>query len=142
MQTQHLSAKYRALLAAALIAAAGPALSAACPDVKFKVTNNHAEGRDIEIRRIRFYNPHTRNTQTEDVRNLVCGHGRTCTTHGDNLANALNVDLNSVQVVFAYRERDGDWSDEFQTRPFVPSHRKCTKDGKVYGPIVVSDNAH
>ncbi|HTT13339.1 MAG TPA: hypothetical protein VMG60_20910 [Burkholderiaceae bacterium] len=122
-----------------LAAAAGPAAADACKDVKFKVTNNHVEGRDIEIRKIKYYNPHTTSTKTEGVKNLVCHYGSTCTTGGDNLSDAKNVDLDSIQVVFVYKERDKDWSDEFQTQPFVPAYRKCT-EGKVYGPIVVSDN--
>lgn len=127
-----------------LFSAAGAvtSLSAAadsCKDVKFKVTNNHAEGREIEIRKVKYFNPHTSSTQTEDIKNLVCKPGATCTTGGDNLANAKNVDLNSIQVVFKFKERDGDWSDEFQTQKFVPAFRKCT-EGKTYGPIVVHDN--
>ncbi len=122
-----------------LAAASAPVAADSCKDAKFKVTNNHAEGREIEIRKVRYFNPHTGTTQTEDVQNLVCRHGATCTTAGDNLTNAKNIDLNSIQVVFAFRERDDDWSGEFQTRPFVPTFRKCV-EGKVYGPIVVSDN--
>jgi len=127
------------LSAAILVTAAGPAAADACKDVKFKVTNNHVEGRDIEILKVKYFNPHTSSTHTEGVKNLVCKQGSTCTTSGDNLTDAKNVDLNSIQVVFKFRERDGDWSDEFQTQPFVPAYRKCT-EGKTYGPVVVSDN--
>ena len=127
------------LASAILAAAAAPAIADSCKDVKFKVTNNHVEGRDIEILKVKYFNPHTTSTRTESVKNLVCKHGSTCTTSGDNLADAKNVDLNSIQVVFKFRERDGDWSDEFQTQPFVPAFRKCT-EGKTYGPVVVSDN--
>jgi hypothetical protein len=128
-----------ACAAIALVTASAPAAADSCKNAKFKVTNNHAEGREIEIRKVKYFNPHTGNTHTEDVQNLVCKHGSTCTTSGDNLANAKNVDLNSIQVVFKFRERDGDWSGEFLTRKFVPAYRKCT-EGKVYGPIVVSDS--
>ncbi|GMV57884.1 MAG: hypothetical protein L6Q72_17360 [Burkholderiaceae bacterium] len=131
---------FASLAAAGLAAAATPALADTCKDVKFKVTNNHFEGREIEIRQVKYFNPHTGNTHTEDVKNLVCKHGATCTTDGDNLANAKNVDLNSIQVVFKYREHDGGWSKEFQTQKFVPAYRKCT-EGKTYGPIVVTDSA-
>jgi hypothetical protein len=127
-------------LTAIAAAAATPALADTCKDVRFKVTNDHFEGREIEIRKVKYYNPHTRKTHTEDVKNLTCRHGATCTTAGDNLANALNVDLNRIQVVFRYREHDGDWSSEYQTQPFVPAYRKCTRD-KQYGPIVVRDSA-
>ena len=131
-----LSVSFISLLAAA---ASAPAFADSCKDVKFKVTNNHAEGREIEVRKVKYYNPHTSSTQTEDVKNLVCKHGSTCTTAGDNLANAKNIDLNSVQIVFRFRERDGDWSKEFETQKFTPSLRKCT-EGKSYGPVIVSDN--
>jgi hypothetical protein len=126
--------------AAGFAAAATPAFADTCKDVKFKVSNNHFEGREIEIRKVKYFNPHTGNTHTEDVKNLECRHGATCTTNGDNLANAKNVDLNSIQVVFKYREHDGGWSKEFQTQKFVPALRKCT-EGKTYGPIVVRDSA-
>jgi hypothetical protein len=127
------------LVSATLAATATPASADSCKDVKFKVTNNHVEGRDIEIRKVKYFNPHTGKTHTEDVGNVVCKHGSICTTRGDNLASAKNVDLNSIQVVFKHRERDDDWSDEFLTQPFVPAYRKCT-EGKTYGPVVVSDN--
>jgi hypothetical protein len=127
------------LVSTACFAASAPASADNCKDVKFKVTNNHVEGREIEIRKVKYFNPHTGNTHTEDVGNVVCKHGSTCTTKGDNLANAKNVDLNSIQVVFKHRERDNDWSDEYLTQPFVPAYRKCT-EGKTYGPVVVSDN--
>ncbi len=128
------------VLASTVLAAAATPASAvdACKNVKFKVTNNHAEGSDIEIRKVKYFNPHTGNTETEDVKNLVCKTGSTCTTGGDNLGNAKNIDLNSIQVVFKHREGDGDWSDEFQTQPFVPAYRKCTEN-KIYGTIVVGN---
>lgn len=130
-----------ACFASIAAASATPALADTCKNVKFKVTNEHFEGREIEIRRVKYYNPHTRKTETEDVKNLVCEIHATCVTDGDNLGNALNVDLNSIQVGFVYREHDGQWSKEFFTQPFVPAYRKCTNDGKTYGPIVVKDSA-
>ncbi len=138
-QDQPFFAAFASFAGIALVAMSAPAAADTCKDARFKVTNLHVEGREIEVRRIRYFNPHTSSTRTEDVPNFICRHGATCTTAGDNLGNAKNVDLNSIQVVFAFRERDKDWSDEFQTRPFVPTLRKCT-EGKVYGPIVVSDN--
>ena len=124
-----------------LATVAGSAAAAdACKDVKFTVTNNHFEGREIEIRKVKFTNPHNNgNEQTEDVKNKVCKHGSTCTTDGDNLSNAEKVDLNSIKVVFAYKEHDGQWSKEFVRQPFTPTYRKCT-DNKKYGPIVVQDS--
>ena len=136
---KHRSPLLGCLVCALAVAASAPALADSCKDVKFKVTNNHAEGRDIEIRKVKYYNPHTTSTKTEDVKNLVCKHGSTCITAGDNLANAKNIDLNSIQIVFSFRERDGDWSKEFVTQKYVPALRKCT-EGKSYGPVVVSDN--
>jgi hypothetical protein len=116
------------------------AVAAPCKDVTFNVTNSHFEQRDIEIRSVKFRNPHKNGSlQTEDVSNVVCGYGQTCSTNGDNLANADKVDLYDIQAVFRHRENDGDWSDEFVTQPFTPTYRKC-KDGKQYGPIVVRDS--
>jgi hypothetical protein len=110
-----------------------------CENVKFTVTNNHFEGREIEIRQIKFFNPHTGKTQTENVKNKVCKNGDTCTTDGDNLANADKVDLRDFQVVFKYREHDKGWSKEFQTQKFTPKYPKCGDNSK-YGPIVVKDS--
>lgn len=131
-----------ATVSALLAVLATPALAGdACKNVKFKVTNNHFEGREIEIRQVKFRNPHNGGqVQTEDVKNKTCNHGLTCTTNGDNLSNADKVDLDDIQVVFRYREHDGGWSKEFLTQPFTPALRKC-KEGKEYGPIVVKDSA-
>lgn len=117
-----------------------PAAAATCKNVKFNVTNNHFEQREIQIRSVKFRNPHQNGKlQTENVKNKVCRYGATCSTGGDNLKNADKVDLSAIQVVFRYREKDDDWSREFITQPFTPTYRKC-KDNKVYGPIVVKDS--
>lgn len=108
--------------------------------MKFKVTNNHLEGRDIEIRSVKFRNPHRNGkVQSEDVKNKVCKPSAPCTTDGDNLANAAKVDLYDIQVVFRHKNHDTTWSKEFITQPFTPTYRKCT-EGKQYGPIVVKDS--
>ncbi len=130
------------LLASVVLAIgyAGPASAAACKDVVFTVTNNHFEQREIEIRSVKYRNPHKGGqVQTEDVRNMVCDYGATCTTSGDTLGGAAKVDLHSIQVVFRHRNHDGSWSKSFITQPFAPKYRKC-KDGKKYGPIVVTDS--
>ncbi|MEZ5500506.1 MAG: hypothetical protein R3E77_13905 [Steroidobacteraceae bacterium] len=129
------------LALAALGMAIGPLANAKpCKDVVFNVTNNHFEGREIEIRQVKFRNPHKGGKQqTEDVKNVWCDPGATCSTLGDNLADADKVDLYDIQVVFKYREHDGGMSKEFVTQPFTPTYRKC-KEGKQYGPIVVTDS--
>lgn len=139
--------KHSHLLSAMIVAlpfatAAGTALAAdACKSVRFVVTNEHFEGREIEIRQVKFKNPHNGGKeQTENLKNLICKQSATCTTDGDDLANADKVDLHSIQIVFKYREHDGGWSKEFATQPFTPTYRKCTENKK-YGPIVVKDSA-
>ena len=117
------------------------ATAATCKDVKFTVENQHFSGREIQIRKVRFRNPHRNGAiQTENVKNQTCRHGATCTTGGDNLTDAEKVNLHSFQIEFRFREKDGQWSKPFETRPFMPKFRKCL-DGKKYGPIVVSDTA-
>ena len=131
-----------ALLSALPLAtvAGSSAAADACKNVKFTVTNDHFEGREIEIRKIKFTNPHNDGKeQTEDVKNKVCKNGSTCTTDGDNLSNADKVDLRAIKVVFAYKEHDGQWSKEFVTQPFTPTYPKCAENKK-YGPIVVRDS--
>lgn len=127
-------------IALALAFTAQPAAAASCKNVKFNVTNNHFEEREIEIRSIRFRNPHQNGKlQKENVKNKVCRYGATCRTSGDNLKNADKVDLYDIQVVFRHRNNDTTWSKEFITRPFTPKFRKCGKD-KQYGPVVVTDS--
>lgn len=127
--------------AVAMAAGLGPAHAAdACKDVKFYVTNDHFEEREIEIRSVKFRNPHNGNkVQSEDVKNKVCKHGATCLTDGDNLGNANNIDLDDIQIVFRHRNHDGTWSKEFITQPFSPKVPRCEK-GKHYGPAVVRDS--
>ena len=116
------------------------AVAATCKDVKFSVVNEHFEGRKIQIRKVKFRNPHKNGkVQTEDVKNKVCQHGDTCSTDGDNLKDADKVDLYDIQIEFRYWEHDDQWSKTFITQPFTPTYRKC-KDGKQYGPIVVKDS--
>jgi hypothetical protein len=128
------------LLAAAVAFGPQSAGAAICKDVKFSVTNNHFENRDIEIRSVKFRNPHKNGkVQSEDVKNKVCKPGATCKTNGDNLVDAEKVDLYDIQVVFRHRNHDKTWSKEFITQPFMPAIRKC-QEGKQYGPIVVKDS--
>ncbi|HPF27492.1 MAG TPA: hypothetical protein P5528_08535 [Steroidobacteraceae bacterium] len=129
------------LLLAALAAGTSPsALAGICKDVVFNVTNQHFEQRSIEIRSVKFRNPHKGGKlQSEDVKNKVCAWGATCSTDGDNIADADKVDLYDIQVVFRHKNNDDTWSKEFITQPFTPTYRKC-KEGKQYGPIVVKDS--
>ncbi len=128
-------------LAALALALSQAATAATCKDVKFTVENEHFAGREIQIRKVRFRNPHRNGAvQTENVKNQTCRHGATCTTGGDNLKNADKVDLYAFQLEFRFREKDGHWSKSFETQPFMPKFRKCV-DGKKYGPIVVKDTA-
>lgn len=128
------------LLLGLALTGAQSAMAGICKDVTFKVTNDHFEEREIEIRQIDFRNPHEGGRiQSESVRNVVCRYGATCSTAGDNLANADKVDLYDLQAVFRHRNHDGTWSREFITQPFTPVYRKC-KEGKQYGPIVVRDS--
>jgi hypothetical protein len=119
----------------------GPAIAGdACKNVKFTVKNDHFEGRDIEIRKVKFTNPHNGGKeQTENVKNKVCKPSYTCTTDGDNLSNADKVDLRAIKIVFAYKEHDDQWSKEFVTQPFTPTYPKCSEN-KQYGTIVVKDS--
>lgn len=129
------------LLALATLAFATPSAHAkSCKNVTFSILNDHFEGRKIEIRKVRFRNPHKNGkVQTENVKDKICQHGDTCTTNGDNLKDADKVDLYDLQVEFRYWEHDNQWSKPFVTQPFTPTYRKC-KDGKKYGPIVVKDS--
>jgi hypothetical protein len=101
------------------------------------VTNDHFEGREIEIRKIKFTNPHNNGKeQTEDVKTRSARTARPA-TDGDNLSNADKVDLHSSRSS-SPQEHDDQWSKEFVTQPFadVPEVHREQK----YGPIVVKDS--
>ncbi|MCB1623867.1 MAG: hypothetical protein KDI32_04725 [Pseudomonadales bacterium] len=137
---QHAQFPSLLLSTAFALSGASAAVADTCKDVVFKVTNNHFEERQIEIRSVKFRNRHRGGAiQSEDVPNKLCNYGATCSTAGDNLADADKVDLYDIQVVFRHKNHDGTWSREFITQPFTPTYRKC-KDGKQYGPLVVRDS--
>lgn len=121
------------LLAAVLaLGLAAPAMSAVCQDVTFTVKNDHSTGKSIKIKKVKYRDVIAASLNTEDVVDIVCGHGQTCTTLGDDLGSVveprLGHDLNLIQFQYQYKEADGDWSSPVWSEKFKPSDRTCRND--------------
>lgn len=117
------------------VKAAAPMFGDACKDVKFKFTNNHNSGGEIEVRQVKYYNKANGKWQNEDVNNVNCGKGKTCTTNGDNLSDSEGEQLTKIKFVYKYKPtgKGANWSDEVESTEFVPNNPTCNA-GKTYGP--------
>lgn len=115
--------------------AAAPLFSDACKDVKFKFTNNHNSGGEIEVRAVKYFNKANGKWQNEDLNNLTCGQGQTWTTIGDNLSDSEGEQLTKIKFVYKYKPtgKGANWSDEVESTEFVPNNPTCNA-GKTYGP--------
>ncbi|MCI0391476.1 MAG: hypothetical protein MOB07_22265 [Acidobacteria bacterium] len=107
----------------------------ACQNVSFKFTNRHDSGGQIKFQRIKFLNRANGNWQTEDVNNVVCNQGATCTTTGNRLRDAEGEDLTKFRLVYKYKGTGAaaNWSDEVQSGVLEPTNPTCNAN-KTYGP--------
>jgi len=127
------------LVAAAALTGGASTLQASdtCSNVHFSVTNQRSA--TIKLLRVIFKNSDSGKTRTENLSNLECAAGRTCTTSGDNLTDAEGRNLSSAQFVFRHREGDGDWSDEVTSANFaIPAAQQRCSAGKTYGPFTIT----
>lgn len=96
----------------------------ACKDVRFLIKNQRPN--TIRITKVEYFNAANGKTQSEDVPNLECGSGSTCTTGGDSLRDAEGEDLSSFVFFFNDRESDGGWSNnDIKTQKKNPITKKC-----------------
>jgi hypothetical protein len=123
------------------VAFGAPAFAAVCQDVTFTVHNGHRTNDSIKIKKVKYLDVTANSTNTEDVVDIICGAGSTCTTLGDDLGSTfearLGHDLTNVQFQFQYKELDGDWSDPVWSKKFKPSDRECRNDRDYGGDIWV-----
>lgn len=107
----------------------------ACRRVSFKFTNRHNSGGQIKFQRIRYYNRANGRWQSEDVSNLICNQGQTCTTNNNNLRDSEGEDITKIRLVFKYKPASAgaNWSDEVQTGDLIPTNPTCNAD-RTYGP--------
>lgn len=109
-----------------------PALAAVCQDVTFTVNNGHYTGKIIKIKKVKYWDDTANSSNTEDVVDINCGTGKTCTTLGDDLGSIaedrLLHDLTNIQFQYQYKEADGDWSTPVWSKKFVPTDTECRND--------------
>jgi hypothetical protein len=114
------------------VAFGAPALAAVCQDVTFTVKNGHVTNDSIKIKKVKYLDVTANTTNTEDVVDITCSAGNTCSTLGDDLGSAfearLGHDLTNVQFQFQYKELDGDWSSPVWSKKFKPTDRECRND--------------
>ena len=109
--------------------------SDACKNVKFKFTNKHSAGGPIEVHQIKYFNKANGAWQTEDLKDVSCSQGRTCTTAGDNLKDSEGEDLTKVRFIYRYKgtKSTDNWSDYVEGGDKVPDTPTCFAN-KTYGP--------
>lgn len=125
-------------LAAFSILVSGTAIAHAsdtCTNVKFKFTNKHNSGGIIEMHQVKYFNKANGQWRTEDLKDLQCGHAKTCTTSGDNLTDSEGEELTKFHFVYRYKgtKSTDNWSDYVEGGDKVPDDPTCNAN-KVYGP--------
>jgi hypothetical protein len=115
--------------------AAAVPLGDACQNVSFKFTNRHRSGGQIKFQRVQYKNRANGNWQTEDVNNVVCNQGATCTTSNNNLRDSEGEDLTRFRLVYKYKGTGAaaNWSDEVSSVELTPTNPTC-RANKTYGP--------
>ncbi len=99
----------------------------ACKDVKFQFKNLRTDLRAIQVYKVTYFNAANSKTQTEDIKNLVCPTGLTCTMDGDNLRDSEGEDLTNIVFFFHDQELDGGWSkNDGITQKKIPVTKKCS----------------
>ena len=123
------------------ISLGAPALAAVCQDITFTVNNGHVTNDLIKIKKVKYQDVTANSSNTEDVVDIVCGAGSTCTTLGDGLGSTfearLGHSLTNVQFQYQYKEADGDWSSPVWSRKFKPTDQECRNDRNYGGTIWV-----
>jgi hypothetical protein len=119
------------LMSGAVIAHA----SDTCKDVKFKFTNKHNSGGTIEMHQIKYFNKANGEWKTEDLNDIDCKQGKTCTTLGDNLKDAEGEELTKIRFIYRYKgtHSTDNWSDYVEGGDKVPDDPTCFAN-KTYGP--------
>jgi hypothetical protein len=107
----------------------------ACQNVSFKFTNRHNSGGQIKFQRIRYRNQANGDWQTEDINNITCNQGSTCTTTGNRLRDSEGENLTQFRLVYKYKPTGAgaNWSDEVESSILRPTNATC-RANKTYGP--------
>jgi hypothetical protein len=104
-----------------------------CKNVKFTIANNFKDSgsakRTIRVKKIEYFNDHSNDWKTEDVKNFEIKYGKKRTTKGDNLSNILGEDVSKIKVIFDYKEGDDQYSKDGNSGEIaMPGDRDCKAD--------------
>ena len=109
-----------------------------CKNVKFKVKNSHKSNRAIKLLKVEFFDKGDGKWRTEDLANLDCAQGETCTTKGDNLTDVEAEKITKIRFQYRYKEADGDWSKPVESKiKDVQGDSTCNAN-KTYGPFTIA----
>ncbi len=108
----------------------------ACQNVHFKYVNERST--TIKVKSVEFYNKNAGKWRTEDVVNEECAPNATCSTNGDNLADAEGDDITKVKFNYVYKEADGDWSDLFHGGEKTVSGSTECNANRTYGTFDIT----
>lgn len=105
-----------------------------CKNVSFLVKNNTNQYA-IYITKVKYFNRNSGNWKTENVSEVRCDQGVTCTVGGqDDLADAKDDDITKISFIYNYYLPNtvAKKSENKESKVFNPSSPKCT-EGKIYG---------
>lgn len=105
-----------------------------CKNVSFLVKNNTSEFA-IYITKVKYFNRNSGKWKTENVSEVRCDQGVTCTVGGqDDLADAKDDDITKISFIYNYYLNGyaAKKSQNKESKVFNPSSPKCN-EGKVFG---------
>lgn len=103
-----------------------------CKNVSFLVKNNTNEYA-IYITKVKYFNRNSGSWKTENVSEVRCDKGVTCTVGGqDDLADAKDDDITKISFIYNYYLDNYKKSANKESQIFNPPSPKCT-EGKIYG---------
>lgn len=111
-------------------------LGDACKNISFQVKNDHSG--TIYLNKVKYFNRNSGKWKTEDVKEVACDFGTTCTVGGlDDLADAKDDDITKVTFFYSTFETKSNpyarqRSESKESKVFTPASPKCT-EGKIYG---------
>lgn len=111
-------------------------LGDACKNISFQVKNDHSG--TIYLNKVKYFNRNSGKWKTEDVKEVTCLFGTTCTVGGlDDLADAKDDDITKVTFFYStYELKKNPYarqrSESKESKVFTPASPKCT-EGKIYG---------
>lgn len=108
-----------------------------CKNISFELKNNHDSLRVIKVNKVEYWDKEDNKWRTEDIKNIECGHGATCTTKERDLEYVGNEDI--VKVRFHYQvandtsgqlpgNQGPKWGEKVVGGAKFPEYPYCKKD--------------